>query len=138
MRPKPLLRRALLVGAVLLGCGCSREERAQHAASYVGSEACAGCHQQEHDGWALSHHALAMQPVSPTAALGDFADRTFVHGGTESRFFRRDGGWYCRTDGEDGAMAEFAVRCVADGHGGLSTGCRRRGRIRYRASAHHP
>ncbi len=110
MRPKLLLRRALLIGALLLGCGCSREERAQHPASYVGSEACADCHQQAHDDWARSHHALAMQPVSPAAALGDFADRTFVHGGTESRFFRRDGGWYCRTDGEDGAMAEFAVR----------------------------
>ena len=42
---------------------------ADHSATWVGTETCAGCHQQEHRAWAESHHAKAMLAVSETTVL---------------------------------------------------------------------
>ena len=78
-------------------------------ASYVGREACAGCHAAESALWEDSHHDLAMQPASAATVLGNFDDQTFDYAGVTSTFFERDGKFFVRTDGADGELADFEI-----------------------------
>ncbi|YCH82372.1 HEAT repeat domain-containing protein [Ectopseudomonas composti] len=50
-----------------------------------------------------------MQSASESTVLGDFTNRHFIGGDSESRFFRRDGGFWVNTTGEDGQRADFRV-----------------------------
>jgi predicted CXXCH cytochrome family protein len=79
-------------------------------AGYVGSQACANCHEQASAAWRGSQHALAMQAPTGQSVLGDFNDASFEHYGVTSRFFRRDGKFVVRTDGPDGKLADFEVQ----------------------------
>lgn len=79
------------------------------AAEFVGSGACADCHADEYQHWAASQHAVAMQLAKEATVLGDFADTEFTHQGVTSRFFRRQGAFFVRTDGPDGTLADFQV-----------------------------
>ena len=80
------------------------------AATFVGAQKCAGCHRQEHERWAESDHARAMQIASERTVLGDFADRRFTQGPVTSTFFRREGRFMARTDGPDGKLADFEIK----------------------------
>jgi tetratricopeptide (TPR) repeat protein len=80
------------------------------ASQYVGSTECAGCHQAETAGWLGSHHDLAMQPADESTVLGDFNDAEFSYGDRTSSFFRRDGGFWVRTEGASGALEEFEIQ----------------------------
>ena len=86
--------------------------RAAEAAplTYVGSEICASCHQDEAKLWTGSHHQLAMDHATEKSVLGDFSDASFEHFGVTSRFFRRDGKFMVETDGPDGKPAEFEIK----------------------------
>jgi tetratricopeptide (TPR) repeat protein len=77
---------------------------------FVGSQACATCHVQQFQDWQGSQHAQAMQHATADTVLGDFADTAFTYAGVESRFYRRDGGFFVHTDGSDGQLAEFEVK----------------------------
>jgi tetratricopeptide (TPR) repeat protein len=50
-----------------------------------------------------------MAEATEETVLGDFADATFVHRGITSLFFRRDGGFFVRTEGPDGEMGDFEI-----------------------------
>ena len=82
------------------------------ATGFVGSAACAGCHEHESAVWRGSHHDLAMQEATDETVLGNFDDATFRHGGVTSRFFKRDGRFYVNTDGPDGKLADFEIPYV--------------------------
>jgi tetratricopeptide (TPR) repeat protein len=108
---------ALLAVVALLGWwyagrgpGLESSTKSEEPVTYVGAQACAGCHAAEHGAWAESDHALAMQVASETTVLGDFADRRFVYGAVTSTFFRRDGRHMVRTDGPDGKPTEFEIK----------------------------
>jgi hypothetical protein len=91
----------------------SRAARAAESSSplaYVGSEACANCHQNEAKLWNGSHHQLAMDHATEKSVLGDFSGATFEHYGVKSRFFRRDSKFVVETDGPDGKLAEFEIK----------------------------
>ncbi len=90
--------------------GSTSTDGREPAAAFVGAQACAGCHPQEHARWAESDHALAMQVASETTVLGDFADRRFAHGRVSTTFFRRDGRFMVRTDGPDGKLDDFEIK----------------------------
>ncbi len=77
--------------------------------TYVGREACAGCHVAESELWEGSHHDLAMQPASAATVLGNFDNATFDYAGVTSTFFERDGKFFVRTDGPDGELADFEI-----------------------------
>jgi cytochrome c553 len=47
---------------------------------FVGSAACAGCHEAETEAWRGSHHDLAMQEATDRTVLGDFNSAAFTHG----------------------------------------------------------
>ena len=80
------------------------------AATFAGSETCAGCHQTEADLWHKSQHRLAMQHATENSVLGEFSDASFDYYGVHSRFFRRDGKYLVETDGPDGKLATFEVK----------------------------
>jgi hypothetical protein len=63
----------------------------QSAASFVGSETCAGCHRGEAEQWQNSQHKHAMAHVTDASVLGDFNNASVDYYGAHSRFFRKDG-----------------------------------------------
>ena len=80
------------------------------AATFVGSEACAGCHRAEAELWQRSQHKQAMDHASERSVLGDFSDATFDYHGVRSHFFRKDGKFFVETDGADGKLATFEIK----------------------------
>jgi predicted CXXCH cytochrome family protein len=80
------------------------------SATYVGAEACAGCHRDAYDAWRTSQHREAMQPATADSVKGRFDGRSFRDDKAVSTFFQRDGRYWVRTDGPDGALADFEVR----------------------------
>jgi tetratricopeptide (TPR) repeat protein len=79
------------------------------APEFVGHAACVECHRAEGEAWRGSQHAQAMQPATPGTMLGRFDDVRFTHDGVTSTFFRRDQRYFVRTDGPDGAAADFEL-----------------------------
>jgi tetratricopeptide (TPR) repeat protein len=80
------------------------------AIAYVGSAACATCHASEFAGWQSSQHAAAMQHASRDTVLGDFSDAAYSFQGVTTTFSRRGEKFFIRTDGPDGALADFEVK----------------------------
>ena len=87
--------------------------RANHAApalTFVGSNACADCHQAETTLWKQSQHMHAMQHATDASVLGNFNDAEFDYFDIHSRFFRKDSKFFVETDGPDGKLATFEVK----------------------------
>ena len=76
---------------------------------FVGSEACASCHQTEYSQWKGSHHEQAMQHANVDTVLGDFDNATYIYNKVTSRFFRKGDQYWVNTDGADGKLADFQV-----------------------------
>src|SRR5262245_43613086 len=72
------------------------------AGGYVGRAACVSCHPQQAERFSGSHHDRAMQVADPSTVLGDFNNATFTYNGVTSTFYKKDGGFFVRTDGPDG------------------------------------
>ncbi len=77
--------------------------------TYVGSQACAGCHGAQFAAWQGSHHDLAMQPANSETVLGDFSDANFVHSGVTTRFFKRDERFFVNTEDASGESVDFEI-----------------------------
>src|SRR5262245_47979909 len=84
--------------------------KAIEAATFVGSETCAGCHRSEAELWRGSQHRLAMDHATDASVLGDFNDARFEYHGVNSRFFRQDKKFLVETDGPDGRLATFEIK----------------------------
>jgi len=98
--------------ALLLTTGAQRDplRGVDTAATFVGSEACAGCHRTEAELWRSSQHKQAMDHANEASVLGDFNDTSFDHRGVRSRFFRQSGKYLVETDGPDGKLDTFQVK----------------------------
>jgi tetratricopeptide (TPR) repeat protein len=95
---------------VAVSTGCRPGSKPVAGATLVGREACVSCHAAEDMAWRGSRHDRAMQPVDSSTVLGDFANATFRYTtGVLTTFFRRDGGYWVRTDGPDGALTEYPI-----------------------------
>ncbi len=102
-------RGAALAAALGTGFGCGATQRVENL-GYAGSATCAECHADEAERWRASHHARAMARAEEAGAVsGDFGDAAFEHFGTTSRLFARGGRFVVRTDGADGAPADFEI-----------------------------
>ncbi len=77
--------------------------------SYVTRAVCAECHESQVEAWTGSHHDQAMQEASEATVLGDFDGARVRHFGVTSKFFRRDGDFYVRTDGPDGEPRDYRI-----------------------------
>jgi predicted CXXCH cytochrome family protein len=80
------------------------------APAFVGSEACAGCHQAETALWKESQHKHAMQHATAASVLGNFDNASFDYFGVHSRFFKEDNKFLVETDGPDGKLAIFEAK----------------------------
>jgi hypothetical protein len=87
-----------------------RTHNAAPALAFVGSEACADCHQAETALWKESQHRHAMQHATSASVLGDFGNATFEYYGVDSGFFKKDNKFLVETDGPDGKLATFEVK----------------------------
>ncbi|MCP5208867.1 MAG: hypothetical protein H7A01_16860 [Hahellaceae bacterium] len=77
---------------------------------YVGAEVCRGCHIKQYSDWQGSHHDKAMQEANDKTVLGDFADTSLSHFGVTSFFFKADGKYFVKTEGETGALETFEIK----------------------------
>jgi predicted CXXCH cytochrome family protein len=98
------------VGIALQYFGSDPRPSTLSAAAFVGSEACAGCHQAEAKLWRSSQHNHAMDHATDSSVLADFNDASFEHYGVRSYFFRKDGKFLVETDGPDGKLGVFEVK----------------------------
>ena len=80
------------------------------AATFVGSETCAGCHRSQSELWRCSQHKHAMDHATEKSVLGDFSGTIFDYYGVRSRFFRKAEKFLVETDGPDGKLAIFEVK----------------------------
>ncbi|MGY4502375.1 putative CXXCH cytochrome family protein [Bradyrhizobium sp. GM24.11] len=111
---------AICAGALLVVIGgalfwfkssnTSIEPRQTVELTFVGSQACSGCHQAEANLWKDSQHRHAMDHATIASVRGDFNDVAFEYAGRRSRFFRNDRKFLVETDGPDGKLATFEVR----------------------------
>lgn len=117
------IRTALLAGAALAAVATlwfvaakSRHTPAAQGPSaaasptYVGADACAACHRATYDAWRTSQHRNAMLPADATSVKGRFDGRQFRDGNVVSKMFQRDGRYWVRTEGPDGAPGDFEVK----------------------------
>jgi predicted CXXCH cytochrome family protein len=96
--------------ALLSGTVAPRPASGAAEPAFVGSEACAGCHQAQVDLWRTSQHRRAMDHASDKSVLADFNDTSFDYAGVHSRFFRKGGKFFVETDGADGKLATFEIK----------------------------
>src|SRR5690606_16799697 len=100
---------AALSGAACQGQAQPPNDAPGAAAAFVGSEACGGCLARELAAWHGSQHALPLHRAGENSDLGDFAGVDFDYFGRHSRFFRRDDGFYVRTEDGDGKLRDFRI-----------------------------
>jgi tetratricopeptide (TPR) repeat protein len=115
--PKGVLPAVSLAAATLLHLGCpSSRDRSDQvaavAASYLGHAACIDCHKREFELWKQSDHARAMAVPTDSTVLGDFNNATFTQHGVTTRFTKKEGGFFVRTEGEDGRLHEYKISYV--------------------------
>ena len=99
----------VLVAAALLGVAAAPAIADGGSPTFVGAEACAGCHAAETQAWHGSQHDQAMQEATPDTVLGDFADATITQFGVTSRFYRKGDEFWTQTEGPDGALHDYKI-----------------------------
>ncbi|WP_346836573.1 tetratricopeptide repeat protein [Microbulbifer sp. SAOS-129_SWC] len=78
-------------------------------AEYVGARVCGSCHQREFQSWHQSDHDMAMTQATTATVDGDFDNAEFNYFGTRSRFYKKGGKFFVRTDGADGALHDYPI-----------------------------
>ncbi|MEL7187826.1 MAG: cytochrome c3 family protein, partial [Pseudomonadota bacterium] len=81
-------------------------------AEFVGSDACADCHEREYRDWQGSHHQLAMQDASADTILANFDDTSIEYFGATSRMYRDGDRFIMQTDNSNGELEAFEVSHV--------------------------
>lgn len=82
----------------------------RQVATYVGSDACAGCHQQQHETWKTSDHHLAMGHASEETVLGNFDNASMDYFGRKTRFTREQDRFLVTTENERGETQAFTIK----------------------------
>jgi predicted CXXCH cytochrome family protein len=108
-----LVTRPFVVVVALHAAGCQKtEEPRGHAsakapaalpvapASYVGSNACKGCHAPAFSAWRRSQHGRAMAAAESEVMAGDFETKELRHFGAVTRFGRNEAGYRVTTEGQ--------------------------------------
>lgn len=79
-------------------------------ASYVGSDACVDCHQEQSKSWQGSHHDMAMKHADEKSVLGNFEQQTVEFRGQNNRFFRLGNEYWVNIQGPDGQFHDYQIR----------------------------
>lgn len=83
------------------------------APDYIGSAACASCHQPEAEAWKGSDHGLAWTLPSDETVVADFDGTEFHGNGMDVKFSRDDKGFHARVTETDGVTTDYTVHSVA-------------------------
>src|SRR4051794_28093410 len=76
---------------------------------YVGSDACADCHDDRYDSWHRTFHRSMTQPAATSTVVGDFSGVELTYDGVTSRFTREGNRYFIDTAGPDGAPARYEI-----------------------------
>jgi len=79
------------------------------SAHFIGSQACAGCHQNETEQWKLSDHHRAMEAANEKTVLGNFNNTTFDYFGRKTFFSRQGDQFQVKTENQQGKAETFNV-----------------------------
>lgn len=90
--------------------GASPSSGGTQVPQYLGSDACAGCHEQAAGAWRGSHHQLAMALPAAATVRGDFSGASVRAYGVNMRFSRAGDRFVIRADDGSGAIADHEVR----------------------------
>ena len=104
-----------LVVLILTGCDNQVDQsRLNHAikAEFVDPKSCIECHEKQYMEWRGSHHDLAMDVATEETVLADFNNSTFINYGLTTTFYKRDRGFFVRTDGPDGKLTDYKISYV--------------------------
>jgi predicted CXXCH cytochrome family protein len=83
--------------------------QAHQAEGYADAGSCQGCHASQAEQWKGSDHGWAMREAKAGNVLGNFADARFDEADVKARFFRKGGGYFVNTEGEDGKPKDFQI-----------------------------
>lgn len=86
--------------------------QAQEAPTFVGSEACRDCHEDEARNWDRSHHAQAWMAPTSQSVKGDFDGTTFTHDGMTAQFSTDGSGYFARITEKDGVTTDYKAHSV--------------------------
>lgn len=103
-----LLKRSALILVLFVRALASRAEDTAPA-TYVGRQACVGCHAKESAAWVGSHHDRALEIPSSETVLGNFNNAQFSYNGVSTTFTRKGADYFVRTDGPDGTLRDYRV-----------------------------
>ncbi len=81
----------------------------QPNATFIGTAACQQCHTKEYHNWKGSHHDQAMKLANDTTILGNFNNVTFQDKNEQTKFFRKEDGFYVNTQGPDGKNHDYKI-----------------------------
>jgi hypothetical protein len=125
--PRPRLI-ALVALLVLAACGRgehparrplpaarSTDEFLPSRNAYAGSEACAECHEKNHDHWLHSWHARALAPADAKDVVGNFGGAHFRGDSSEAWMRRRGDAFVMRTRDREGKLGDYDVAYVIGG-----------------------
>jgi predicted CXXCH cytochrome family protein len=76
-----------------------------HGVAFVGSDACARCHEDNHRSWHRTFHRTMTAEATPDSVLGAFDGATLRHDGVTARMDRDAGGAFRMTFTRDGGAA---------------------------------
>ena len=79
---------------------------------YVGTQACAECHDFFMKRWSLSYHAESMNHATEASVLGDFSSQKLEHSGETSEFFKEDGKYWVSVHSSDGKTNQYEIKYV--------------------------
>lgn len=80
------------------------------ANDFVGDRQCKSCHASQYNDWLSSDHYKAMRPANDSTVEGSFNDKTFTADGIVSRFFKKEGKYFIRTQGDDNSYHDYEVK----------------------------
>ncbi len=131
LRPWVTIRHALALGSLLLlaACGAGEVERAEAdlgendrsptaatkptvprvSLAYVGSDACASCHQDAFEAWQGSHHQLALLAPDAEQTVGEFQGETLAAAHDAVSFLRDSDAPAIEAADASGQVATFPV-----------------------------
>jgi predicted CXXCH cytochrome family protein len=108
-----LARRLTALAALLALSAGSGMAQAATPPDYVGSAACAECHEAAAAAWSGSHHALAWTLPGPDTVVADFDGTSFTHDGMTARFRIEGAHYHVEVSEKDGSKRDYRVHSVA-------------------------
>ena len=105
-----MIKKQTLAYSLLLLLAIAGLLPASHAAEFVGSESCKGCHADEYQAWQESHHARAMAHADEKSVLGDFNNVRFSNAGKVNRFFKKGPQFWVNIQGPDGQFHDYQIK----------------------------